>query len=169
MEYINGVSKILVLAWILVTGYKIEFTSWKHFLPIFPLTSAIIIFYKVHPLHKIEFTSWKHCSLVFPLTSAIIIFSKVHGNVMLSDKKYHITTNILHLTFLQCVWTKPNLFSSSNVENLTSNFCQSIQICCREKEKDEINVNCRAFCVILKRKNETVLSKYIFFTDFSKF
>ena len=31
-------------------------------------------------------------------------------------------------------------------------FCQSVQIFCREKEKEQNNGNCKAFCVKHKRK-----------------
>ena len=47
---------------------------------------------------------------------------------------------------------KSHLSSSTNVENFTSNFGQSVQICCREKEKEENNGNCKAFSVIHKHK-----------------
>ena len=36
-------------------------------------------------------------------------------------------------------------------EKYRENFCQSIQICYREKEKLENNDNCKAFCVTRKR------------------
>ena len=49
------------------------------------------------------------------------------------------------------VWSvSPDLL---HIENLTSKFGQSLQICCREKEKEENNGNCKAFCVTHKRKN----------------
>ena len=50
-------------------------------------------------------------------------------HVMFSHTKFQIGINISHVTFLQCVWIKPNLFSLRDVENLTSNFGQSDQIC----------------------------------------
>ena len=41
--------------------------------------------------------------------------------------------NVYHITFLQCGQIKPHWSSLKNVENSKNNFCQSIQICCREK------------------------------------
>ena len=70
---------------------------------------------------------------------------------MFSHTKFQIGINICHLTFLQCLQIKPHFSSLTNVENQTSNFCQSVQICRGEKEREENNGNCKAFCVIRKR------------------
>ena len=71
---------------------------------------------------------------------------------MFTHTKSQIGINISQITFLQCVRIKPHSFSLTNVENSTSNFRQSVKICCREKEKEENNGNCKAFCVTRKRK-----------------
>ena len=44
--------------------------------------------------------------------------------------------------------------SLTNVDSLTSNFRQSVQICCGEKEREENNGNCKAFSVAHKRNNK---------------
>ena len=72
-----------------------------------------------------------------------------------------IVINIYCVTFLQWVWIKPHSSGLTNVEHFTSNFCQFIQICCREKEKEENKGNCKAFSVTRKRKN-TVNTKICF-------
>ena len=65
---------------------------------------------------------------------------------MFSPTKFHIVINISQITFSN----KPHLSSVTNVENLTRNFRQLIEICCREKEKEKNNGDCKAICV--KRK-----------------
>ena len=55
--------------------------------------------------------------------------------------------DISHIMFLQCVWIKPHSSSLINLENLKSNFGQSVQNCCREEQKEENNGHCKAFCV----------------------
>ena len=72
-------------------------------------------------------------------------------NVMFSHSKFQIRINTSHITLLQYVWIKPHLSGLTDVKNYTSNFDQSIQVWCREKEKEENNENCQAFCVIRKR------------------
>ena len=69
---------------------------------------------------------------------------------MFSHTKFQIGINIWRITFLQWVQIKPHPSSLTNIENSTSNFCQSVQICCREKGKEENNGNCKAFCVTHK-------------------
>ena len=59
--------------------------------------------------------------------------------------------------FLQCVRIEPHSSGLTNVEKSTSNFRQSVQICCREEQREENNGNCKAFCVIRKRKKHFVL------------
>ena len=49
--------------------------------------------------------------------------------------------------------TKPHSSSLTNEENLTNNFGQSVQIFCREKEKEGNNGNSKAFCVTCKFNN----------------
>ena len=89
------------------------------------------------------------------------LWSTWHG--MFSHTKFQIEINISYVVFLQCTWIEPHSSSLTNVENLTSNFGQSVQICCREKEKEENNDNCKAFCVTRKRKkliNEQLIILY---------
>ena len=71
--------------------------------------------------------------------------------VMFSHTKFQNGINISHVTFLQCVWNKPHSSSLTNVESLTSNFVYSVQICRREKEKEENNGSCKVLCVTSKR------------------
>ena len=73
---------------------------------------------------------------------------------MFSHTKFQTGISFCHVTFFQCVWIKPHSSSLTNVENLTSNFCQSFQIFCRENEKEGNNRNCKAFFVIPKRKKK---------------
>ena len=54
------------------------------------------------------------------------------------------------MTFVQCVRIEPHSSSLTNVENSSSNFRQSVQICCRGEQKEEGNGNCKAFCVTRK-------------------
>ena len=78
--------------------------------------------------------------------------------VMFSPTKFESGINICHKTFHQCVRIKPHLSNLANVENSTSNFRQSVQICCGEKGREENNSNCKAFGVTRKRNKD----KYIF-------
>ena len=73
---------------------------------------------------------------------------------MFSQTKFEIAINICHITFLRCVRIDPHSASLTNVENLTGNFCQSVQICFREEQREENNGNCKAFCVTRKRNNK---------------
>ena len=101
-------------------------------------------------------------TFICPFISAIIIFSKAHGMSILSHTKVEIRINICHIKFFQCVRFKPRSSSSTNVENSTSNFRQSVQICCREAQKEENNGNCQAFCVTRKRnKSERHQEKFV--------
>ena len=52
----------------------------------------------------------------------------------------------------QCVRIKPSWSSVTNEENSTINFCQSVQISCREEERQENNSNYKTFCLTRKRK-----------------
>ena len=80
---------------------------------------------------------------------------------MFSHTKFQIGFNICHITFLQCGQTKPHSSSLKIVENSTSNFHQSEQICCGEEQQsflrytqaqeEENNGNFKAFCVTRKR------------------
>ena len=76
-------------------------------------------------------------------------------HVIFLHTKFPIAIKISHVAFLQCVWIKPHSSNLTNVESLTSNFGQSVQMCCREKEKEENNGNCKAFCVTRKRKKKS--------------
>ena len=64
-----------------------------------------------------------------------LLFSLKHMPCHFSDAKFQIEINIPQITFLQCVWIKPYSSSIPNVENSTSKFCQSTQICCNKIEK----------------------------------
>ena len=66
---------------------------------------------------------------------------------MFSYTEFQSGINICHITFLWYVWTNPNSSSLTNVENSTSKFCPSVQVCCGEKEREENNGNCKASCV----------------------
>ena len=74
-------------------------------------------------------------------------------HVIFLHTKFPIAIKISHVAFFQCVWIKPHSSNLTNVESLTSNFGQSVQICCREKEEN--NSNCKAFCVTRKRKKKS--------------
>ena len=75
---------------------------------------------------------------------------------MLSHTKFQIGKNICHITFFQCVRIEPHLSSLKNMENSTSNFRQSVQICCGEKEREDNNGKCKAFRVKRKRNNQSL-------------
>ena len=55
--------------------------------------------------------------------------------------------------FPQGVWIRPHSPSLSNKRNLATNFGESVQICCREKEKEENNGNCKDFRITRKGNN----------------
>ena len=57
---------------------------------------------------------------------------------MFKHTKFQIGMNICHVMFFQCAWIKLHSSSLTNVENLTTNFGQSIQIYFREKEKTKM-------------------------------
>ena len=62
------------------------------------------------------------------------------------------------------VWNEPHLSSLTNVENPTSNFHQSVQICCREEQGEENNGNCQTFCITHKcKKCEIAKEKVLYF------
>ena len=48
---------------------------------------------------------------------------------------------------------RPGSSNLTNLENSTRNFCQSVQTCCREEQKEENNGNCKAFYVTRKCNN----------------
>ena len=48
---------------------------------------------------------------------------------------------------------RPCSSNLTNLENSTSNFCQSVQICCREEQKEENNGYWKAFYVTRKCNN----------------
>ena len=72
---------------------------------------------------------------------------------MFSYTEFQSGINICHITFLWYVWTNPNSSSLTNVENSTSKFCPSVQVCCGEKEREENNGNCKPFSVTRKCNN----------------
>ena len=49
------------------------------------------------------------------------------------------------------------LAQSNSRKKIQKQFCQSVQICCREKEKVKNNGHCKAFCVIRKYKKDKKL------------
>ena len=53
----------------------------------------------------------------------------------------HVNKSDTGHTHLELQWRKEN----------RNNFCQSTQICCREKEKVENNGSCKALCATRKR------------------
>ena len=83
----------------------------------------------------------------------MIIFSEAQ-DVIFSHMKFQIAIKNSHVTFLQFVWIKPHSSSLTNLENSTSSFSQSVQIFCREEQKEENNGDCKAFCVTRKRSNQ---------------
>ena len=70
---------------------------------------------------------------------------------MLPQTRFQIGIDICHITFSQCARIESHSSGLTNVENSTSQFCQSVHICCGEKEREENNGNCKAFCVRRKR------------------
>ena len=105
-----------------------------------------------YAVYKIEFTSWKTYANLYTCLFPSILFplKLISCHVYTHEISFQIGINIYHVTFLQCVWIKPHWSSLTNEENLTSNFGQSVQICCREKKKEEKNGNCLVFCVTRK-------------------
>ena len=75
---------------------------------------------------------------------------------MFSHTKFLTALNIFHITFLQCGQIKPHSSSLTNVENSATDFCQSVQIFCREEQKEENNGNCKAFCITRKRSDKLI-------------
>ena len=59
----------------------------------------------------------------------------------------------LHEVIFQYVRITLNLSSLTNMKKFTSNFRQSVQICCREKEREENNGNCKAFSLNANAKS----------------
>ena len=59
--------------------------------------------------------------------------------------------------------------SLTNMKKLTNNFCKSVQICWREKENVEKNVNCKAFCIIRKHNNATADHLWFFVNSYLTF
>ena len=112
-------SKISVFGWMLVIVRKIEFTSWQ-----------ILITSHAH----------LYARLLPPL-----LFSLKHWHVIISHMKFQV--NLKKHNVFQCVSIMVHSSNLKNVENLTRNFRQSFQIYCREREKEENNGNCKAFCV----------------------
>ena len=84
---------------------------------------------------------------------------------MFSHTKFQIGVSICQIILLQYVWIKPHSSSLTNEENLTSNFCQSFQICCGEKGREENNGNCKAFYVTRKCKNFKNVNELILMID----
>ena len=54
------------------------------------------------------------------------------------------------MTFLQCVRIEPHSSGLIKVKKSISNYRQSVQISCRDEEKEENKGNCKAFCVTRK-------------------
>ena len=61
----------------------------------------------------------------------------------------------LHKCIVQFARIRGHSSSFKNVKNLTSNFRQIVQICCREKYQYKNNENFKAFCIILKHQQST--------------
>ena len=79
--------------------------------------------------------------------------------------KLQIGKNICHITFHQCVQIKPHLFSLTNLESYTSSFCQSLQIYCREEQREGKNDSSRAFCVTSKYNKKRKTVKIVFWIN----
>ena len=90
-----------------------------------------------------------HSSLFVHLLPSLLLPLK-HMPCNVFTHKILFGINICHLMFLQCVWIQLHLSSLTNIENLTRKFGQSVQICCRENEKEENNGNSKAFYVTYK-------------------
>ena len=90
--------------------------------------------------YKVEFTSWKTIAFAFLFYMTayfrLYYFFKSTRHIMLSHTKFQIGINICHRKFSQCIWIEPHSSSVTYVENSTSNFRQFVQICCREEERE---------------------------------
>ena len=53
------------------------------------------------------------------------------------------------------VWIKPHSPSLTNIENSTSNFCQSVKICCREKKRRKQQL--QSFLHYMQMQSETIV------------
>ena len=99
-------------------------------------------------LYKTELTAWKR-RYVRLLTPLLLSLKHLSWHVT----KFQIWINIWQITFFQCIRTEPHSSILRNVENSTSNFRRSVQICRREEQREENNGNCKGFFVIHKRNN----------------
>ena len=125
------------------------------------------VVHRVWDLHHYTFHHFNIQTLTYIPTYFLTYFHQYYffrstWHIMFPHTDSQIVINIYCVTFLQCVWIKPNSSGLTNVENVTSNFRQFIQICCREKEKEENRGNCKAFCVTRKRKNTVSNTKICF-------
>ena len=73
---------------------------------------------------------------------------------MFSHTKFQTGISIFQIIFLQCVQIKPYSSSLTNGENLTSNFRQSFQICCGEKEREKNTGNCKVLTLHANAKTK---------------
>ena len=67
----------------------------------------------------------------------------------ISDWNKYLSHNVF-----QWVRIKPHWPGLTDVENLTSNFRQSFQICCREEEREGNNSICKGFRTTRKRNKD---------------
>ena len=67
----------------------------------------------------------------------------------------------------QLVRIKPHWPGLTNVENSTSNFRQSFQICCREEEREGNNAICKGFRTTRKR-NKDIRKAFLRYTQTQK-
>ena len=167
------------MQWILINVNKAKFSQKKHLKLLVKSRPWGALCISLSLLPWTEFTSWKtlitftcmpayFCHYYFPWST---------WHVMFSNTKFHIRINISQVTFYRFIWIKPHSPSLTNLERLRSIFCQSVQICSREGQREENNGNgkgfCvtrkqndgnrKAFCVIRKRKNQQIGQNIILF------
>ena len=96
-------------------------------------------------------TIWAKCSLESSVTFHLV--SKFLFFVLFGCRE-----SSEYITLLQCVWIGPHSSSLTNVENWTSHFRQSVQIWCREEQREENSGKWKAFCVTHKHNNASINS-----------
>ena len=133
--------------WLSVKSWPLnKFTTWK----------TIITFQQIYIMKNNDNIYMLTC---MPPYFRYYCFLWRTWHVMFSQTEFQTGINICHM-FLQCFRIEPHSSRLINVKNSTSNFRQFVQICCREKEREENNGNCKAFCFTRKR-SKSWYQKYV--------
>ena len=137
------------LLWILVTVNKAKFLLRKTLLTFskIPALGWMLVNKRIRlSLHHEKQWQHSHAHLYTRLLPPLL-FSLKHITCHAFPHKVSNYNKYFSHNVFQCIWIKPHSSNLTSVENLTSNFRQSVHICCKEKENKKIMAIVKPFAL----------------------